>query len=97
MTQIKNYHSFSNQWLNKNVQEGKSVKRALRILYSEIEAPSKTIVLIIFKETQSVNVVVLDRQRNFPGFFSPRTEFLAPHCTESVKEVAQILGQFGFQ
>jgi pseudouridine-5'-phosphate glycosidase len=54
------------------------------------------VILLKFQlqETQSVNVLVLDRQPNFPGFFSPRTQFRAPHCTESLEEVAKIIGQF---
>lgn len=42
-------------------------------------------------ETQCVNVIVFDREPYFPGFFSPRTTFRAPHCTESLQEVANIL------
>lgn len=47
------------------------------------------------KETHSVDVVVLDQHSpNFPGFFSPRTDYKAPHHTGSLAEIADIQGWF---
>nr|CAD2141645.1 unnamed protein product [Meloidogyne enterolobii] len=44
-----------------------------------------------FLETQGVNVLVFDKKPNFPGFFIPQTEFLAPHCTDSIEEISDII------
>ncbi|CAK5083595.1 unnamed protein product [Meloidogyne enterolobii] len=44
-----------------------------------------------FLETQGVNVLVFDKKPNFPGFFIPQTEFLAPHCTASIEEISDII------
>lgn len=52
---------------------------------------SKTLQLA---ETNSINVIVYDSKRNFPGFFIPRTEFLAPYNTTSLYKIASILCNF---
>uniref|UniRef100_A0A915N876 Carbohydrate kinase PfkB domain-containing protein n=1 Tax=Meloidogyne javanica TaxID=6303 RepID=A0A915N876_MELJA len=44
-----------------------------------------------FLETQGVNVLVFDKKPNFPGFFIPQTEFLAPYCTDSIEEISDII------
>uniref|UniRef100_A0A1I8AZC9 PfkB domain-containing protein n=1 Tax=Meloidogyne hapla TaxID=6305 RepID=A0A1I8AZC9_MELHA len=44
-----------------------------------------------FLETQGVNVLVHNKKPNFPGFFIPQTEFIAPHCTESMEEISDII------
>ncbi|CAD5228947.1 unnamed protein product [Bursaphelenchus okinawaensis] len=42
-------------------------------------------------ETNGVNVIVLDSQPYFPGFFVSRTEFKAPYHTTSIPLIADIL------
>lgn len=49
---------------------------------------SKTLQLL---ETNGVNVIVYDSKRNFPGFFIPRTDYLAPFNTTSINQIATIL------
>uniref|UniRef100_A0A183C546 Pseudouridine-5-phosphate glycosidase n=1 Tax=Globodera pallida TaxID=36090 RepID=A0A183C546_GLOPA len=42
-------------------------------------------------ETQSVGVIVLDKNPNFPGFFCPRTSLKAPYHTDSLEKAIDIL------
>ncbi|KAL3104810.1 hypothetical protein niasHT_024009 [Heterodera trifolii] len=44
-----------------------------------------------YLETQSVNVVVLDKSADFPGFFGPPTAIKGPYHTDSLDKVADIL------
>ncbi len=45
------------------------------------------------QETNGVNVVVYSDEDNFPGFFTTRTAYRAPHYTASLKEIVEILSE----
>jgi pseudouridine-5'-phosphate glycosidase len=44
-----------------------------------------------FLETQSCNVIVYGNDKNFPGFFTPKTNHLAPMNSSNLEEIAEIL------
>uniref|UniRef100_A0AC34GQA6 Pseudouridine-5'-phosphate glycosidase n=1 Tax=Panagrolaimus sp. ES5 TaxID=591445 RepID=A0AC34GQA6_9BILA len=44
-----------------------------------------------FLETQSCNVIVYGNDKNFPGFFTPKTQYFAPMNSTNVEEIAEIL------